>query len=101
VRRHAELLLGRTLTAVEPVGDALRVHLGDESVETDLVVLALGVSPATELLAGSGAATVRPGALLVDDRMRTSLPGVVLRARFGVDVGGCTPPATASRCGTS
>jgi NADPH-dependent 2,4-dienoyl-CoA reductase/sulfur reductase-like enzyme len=76
VRRHAELLLGRTLTAVEPVGDALRVHLGDESVETDLVVLALGVSPATELLAGSGAATVRPGALLVDDRMRTSLPGV-------------------------
>lgn len=76
VRRYADVLLGRTLTGVEVCGEALLVHLGEDAVETDLVVLALGVTPATELLTGCGAASMRTGALLVDDQMRTSLPEV-------------------------
>ena len=76
VRRHAELLLDCPLGAIRPQGDRLTVELNAQTVDADLVVLALGVRPATGLLAGSGAATLPGGALVVDDRMRTSLPGV-------------------------
>lgn len=75
VERHAEVLLGRTLTALEPSSDRLVVDVSGERREVDLVVLALGVGPDVSLL--PGAATGPSGALLVDDQMRTSLPGVL------------------------
>ena len=56
----------RTLTAV----------LGGTEVETDLVVVAAGVRPATGLLVRAGADHLPDGSLLADASMRTSLPDV-------------------------
>lgn len=74
VRRHADVVLGTDLIGIETDRDRLVLHLTDRSLPTDVVVLALGVQPATRLL--SGATTIPPGALVVDDRQQTSLPGV-------------------------
>ena len=78
VRRHAEVLLGRSLRGIESTDAGLRVLVADaDAIDTDLVVLAMGVVPQTDLLRGSGVAAGPAGALLVDDRMRTSLPDVL------------------------
>ncbi|MFC4941919.1 FAD-dependent oxidoreductase [Pseudonocardia sp. GCM10023141] len=61
VREHVELRLG---VGSEPLPAA------------DVVVLATGVVPTGGIAADAGATTGPRGALLVDDRMRTSLPGV-------------------------
>lgn len=78
LEQHVRLLLGAPLSGIEP-GDAdVRVHLATgESIETDLVVLALGVRPRASVVAAHGALVGPAGALVVDDRMRTSLPGVL------------------------
>lgn len=60
VREHVDLRLGAT----------------GEPPAADVVVLAAGVAPSGGIAADAGARTGPRGALLVDDRMRTSLPGV-------------------------
>jgi NADPH-dependent 2,4-dienoyl-CoA reductase/sulfur reductase-like enzyme len=64
--------LGQRVTGFEPG----RVHLGDERLDADLVVLGLGVTPNSELLAAAGAATGHRDAIEVDRRQRTSLEGI-------------------------
>jgi NADPH-dependent 2,4-dienoyl-CoA reductase/sulfur reductase-like enzyme len=64
VRSHVDLRLGT---------DAIPLA-ADRSL--DVVVTCTGVRPAAGLLADAGARTGPGGAVLVDDRMRTSLPGV-------------------------
>jgi NADPH-dependent 2,4-dienoyl-CoA reductase/sulfur reductase-like enzyme len=54
---------------------AVRTDRG-EVVGCQMVVVAVGVEPRTELAVAAGAATGGMGGLAVDDRMRTSLPGV-------------------------
>lgn len=64
VREHVELRLGF---------DVAELLAGPGH---DVVVVCAGVRPAAGLAARAGARTGPGGALLVDDRMRTSLPGV-------------------------
>jgi NADPH-dependent 2,4-dienoyl-CoA reductase/sulfur reductase-like enzyme len=72
-----DLRLGEDLTAVR-VGD----HGGREVVTdkgcypADAVVLAMGGAPNVALAADAGCAVGTSGALVVDDRMRTSVPGI-------------------------
>lgn len=72
VRRHCDVRLGAELVAIEPGPSSVRVVLSDGSIETDLVVLALGVRPTTSLLTAQGLTFLPNGALIVDDRLRTS-----------------------------
>ncbi len=68
-----DLRLGSPVDAVEP--DA--VHLaGGDRVPADVVLLAVGVRPATDWLAGSGVGLVAGGSVAVDAGLRASLPGV-------------------------
>ncbi|WP_037577297.1 NAD(P)/FAD-dependent oxidoreductase [Phaeacidiphilus oryzae] len=54
-----------------------RVRLADgEELPADAVVLGVGARPATDWLAGSGVALHDNGAVLADDRLRASVPGV-------------------------
>jgi NADPH-dependent 2,4-dienoyl-CoA reductase/sulfur reductase-like enzyme len=80
VERHASVLLGHSLVALDCDGDAVVLHLRGEAglraLPVDLVVLALGVAPDVALLQQQGAATGPAGALLVDNTMATSLPDV-------------------------
>ena len=75
VRRHAELILSTSLVAIHAGADGLTVEFEDCSIDADLVILALGVQPQTELVDGQ-AETTSAGALVVNSAMRTSAPGV-------------------------
>lgn len=48
----------------------------DELIETDLLVVAIGVTPQTAFLASSGIELDSRGGIVVDDQLRTNLPHV-------------------------
>ena len=90
VARHTRLRLGARLNAVRtndpaqleaadqgsgPAGGLTAVVDGEE-IPADLVVIAVGVRPATDLLIQAGAGHLPDGSVVVDAGMRTSLPGV-------------------------
>ncbi|MCF2531268.1 NAD(P)/FAD-dependent oxidoreductase [Yinghuangia soli] len=75
-----ELLLGARVDRLEPGA----VHLADGTrLPADAVVVGIGVRPDTAWLQGSGIELDERGAIVVDDRLRTSAPGVYA-------VGDCT-----------
>ncbi|UUZ59518.1 NAD(P)/FAD-dependent oxidoreductase [Nocardioides sp. B-3] len=66
---------GVTVNNCTPTDDGLVVQLSDGTVlEVDLLVVGIGIEPATELAERAGAATER--GVLVDESMRTSVPGL-------------------------
>lgn len=68
-----DLRCGTGVTAVEPGA----VLLADGShLPADEVLVGVGARPATGWLAGSGVGLDAAGAVLVDERLRTTLPGV-------------------------
>src|SRR5262249_41854742 len=79
LERHAGLRLGTRLDAVRDGdgsgGRGTAVVDGAES-RTDLVVIATGVRPATDLLIRAGAEHLPDRSVVVDASMRTSLPDV-------------------------
>jgi NADPH-dependent 2,4-dienoyl-CoA reductase/sulfur reductase-like enzyme len=77
LERHTRVRLGTRLDEVRDGGpDALTAVVGGEEIGTDLVVVATGVRPASDLLIQGGAEHLPDRSLLVDASMRTSLPDV-------------------------
>jgi len=77
VRGHGvDLRLNARLNEVLRTSEGLEAHIDGAVVTVDAVVIAVGVRPSTSVAAEAGADTVPGGALLVDERMRTSLPDV-------------------------
>lgn len=72
--RHCRLLLDAELRALHPRESHVEVEYDEGVVPADIVVLALGVRPATGLVPELEA--LPNGALVVDNRMRTSDPHV-------------------------
>ncbi len=70
------LLLGSGVEAIERAGDRLSVDAGDEQAEAELVVMAVGVRPRSELAALAGL-SLEQGAIPTDAEMRTDAPGVL------------------------
>ena len=61
--------------AIEGAGRAERVRLaGGETIDADLIVIAAGIKPAVDLAATAGLEIGR--GIIVDDELRTSMPGV-------------------------
>ena len=84
------VVTGARVARIDEAGGALSVALGDGATfAADLVIGAMGVTPNTGWLEGSGVAC--DGGVLVDDRMASSVPGIyaagdVSRApEFGTD----------------
>ena len=71
-----QLRLGASVTAVE--GDPVTAVVLDtgERIDAGLVILAVGVRPATELAVQAGVTLGASGAIAVDERMATNVPGV-------------------------
>ena len=71
-----QLRLGASVTAVE--GDPVTAVVLDtgERIEAGLVILAVGVRPATELAVHAGVTLGASGAIAVDARMATNVPGI-------------------------
>jgi len=71
-----DLRLDTVVSALRP-GEATTVEFGDgETTSVDLVVLAAGVSPRTDLAEDAGLDRHETGAIRVDDQLRTSAPDV-------------------------
>ncbi|MCQ4081542.1 FAD-dependent oxidoreductase [Streptomyces sp. RB6PN25] len=68
-----DLMTGAKVSQVEP--GAVRLEDG-RSLAADATVVGIGARPATDWLAGSGVALGADRAVLADDRLRTSVPGV-------------------------
>lgn len=52
------------------------IPLVEKQIETDFVVMSVGIQPNTEMLLQKGAEHLRNGALKVNERMETSLPDI-------------------------
>jgi NADPH-dependent 2,4-dienoyl-CoA reductase/sulfur reductase-like enzyme len=82
LERHAKVRLSARLEEVREragrgtAGHALTAVVGGTELGTDVVVVATGVRPATELLISAGAEHRPDRSVVVDAQMRTSLPDV-------------------------
>ena len=73
IRNGVELCLEMAVTAIEEAGGKLRIHLDDQATyQTDMVVMAVGVRPETELAEAAGLELGEWGGIVVDEMMRTS-----------------------------
>jgi NADPH-dependent 2,4-dienoyl-CoA reductase/sulfur reductase-like enzyme/rhodanese-related sulfurtransferase len=76
-RQGVDLRLGTSVEGFEAGPTRLVAALSDGTrVECDLAVLAIGVRPETTLARGAGLALGSTGGILVDEHMRTSVPGI-------------------------
>jgi len=75
VRKHGvKLALGYSVEGFEEKNSGIDVLLKDQpSLHTDMVVLAIGVTPESGLAKNAGLATGMKGSILVNDRMETSV----------------------------
>ena len=71
-----ELRLGQAVQAIRDQGDKLTLQLTQGEMETDMVVLSVGVRPDTALAKAAGLALNRRGAIVVNEHMETSAPDV-------------------------
>ena len=77
LERHTRLHLAARLEAVDTgAGHRLIAVVDGTEIATDLVVIAAGVRPATDLLIQAGAGHLPDRSVVVDEGMRTSLPDV-------------------------
>ena len=78
MRKHGvKLALGHTVEGFEEKDGGVDVLLKDEApLHTDMVVLAIGVSPDTGLAKDAGLELGIKGSILVNDRMETSVPDI-------------------------
>ena len=76
LERHTRVRLGTRLDEVRDHGRGLTAVAGGAETGTDLVVVATGVRPASDLLIQAGAEHLPDRSVLADASMRTSLPDV-------------------------
>jgi len=78
MRRHGvKLALGHTVEGFEEKDGGVDVLLKDEApLHADMVVLAIGVSPDTQLAQDAGLELGVKGSIVVNDRMETSVPHI-------------------------
>ena len=78
MRKHGvKLALGHTVEGFAERNGGVDVLLKDETpLHADMVVLAIGVSPDTQLAKEAGLELGIKGSIVVNDRMETSIPGI-------------------------
>lgn len=70
------LILGDALEGIDSNDHLSAVLASGRVLETDMVVVALGVVPDTKLAVDAGLRTGIKGSIVVNDRMETSVPGI-------------------------
>ena len=78
MRRHGVALrLGETVTGFRQDGDSVLTLLeGSEPLHSDMVLLAIGVTPDTHLAKEAGLELGIRGSIVVNERMKTSVPDI-------------------------
>lgn len=67
-----ELMLGKAVQSMEDKGGKLTLHLSEGEIETDMVILSVGVRPDTALAKDAGLELNAKGAIVVNEHMQTS-----------------------------
>ncbi len=76
-RRGVKLRLGSSVEGfAHENGEVVTLLKGEEALRSDMVILAIGVTPDSGLAAAAGLALGQKGAIVVNDRMETSAPDV-------------------------
>lgn len=70
------LNLGEKVEAITGNGKVQGVQTDKGLYPADLVILSIGVRPATDFLQGSGVALAKNGAVIIDREMRTNVEGI-------------------------
>lgn len=74
---HVNLILGDGVSSFEEIGDQVRIHLNSKkTVDADLIVLAIGVTPNSKLAKEAGLEINDRGGIQVDEFLRTSDPSI-------------------------
>jgi NADPH-dependent 2,4-dienoyl-CoA reductase/sulfur reductase-like enzyme/rhodanese-related sulfurtransferase len=68
--------LSESVEAIEGDGRVERVRTGSRTLEADLVIMAVGIEPNTDLAREAGLEVSKDGFLVVNDRMQTSDPDI-------------------------
>lgn len=81
VHRHMQqkgvkLMLGSALRAIDASGERVKVSLSGGELETDMVIMAIGVVPETRLARDAGLELNARGAIITDEHMLTSDPSI-------------------------
>ncbi len=76
ISKGINLALNTTLQSINDDGKNLSVTLNDQIVPTDMVIMAIGVTPETAIVKGSGIAINKRGAIIVNDKMETSVTDI-------------------------
>jgi NADPH-dependent 2,4-dienoyl-CoA reductase/sulfur reductase-like enzyme len=74
--RGVKVVLGTAVERVERAGGGLRLQTGAGELEADLVLVATGVRPCSELAAEAGIALGAAGSIAVNEQLETSVPGI-------------------------
>jgi NADPH-dependent 2,4-dienoyl-CoA reductase/sulfur reductase-like enzyme len=73
---NVALQMNTTVRSIERKGDSLTVNHDRGSLEVDLVLVSVGIRPATGFLENSGLALMENGAVMVNERSETNIPDV-------------------------
>lgn len=71
-----KLMLNSALEEIEEKGNALEVTISGKKVETDMVVMAIGVKPESKMAVEAGIEVNSRGAIKVDSHMRTNIKNI-------------------------
>lgn len=75
--KGVSLFLGSSVEGFEPADDGLRTILDkSRTLTSDMVILAIGVTPETHLAKEAGLRLGQRGSIAVNDRMETSIPDI-------------------------
>ena len=70
------LILKNGVQAIKEEGGKLKLTLSDGEIETDMVIMAVGVRPDTALAKDAGLELNKRGAIVVNEHMLTSDPDI-------------------------
>ncbi len=76
IENDIKLMVGSGVNAIERNGKVTKVITESETVETELVLLGIGIKPNTVLAKDAGIELGKTGAIHVNERMETNIPGV-------------------------
>lgn len=67
---------GCAVTGIEQTAGGLRVICETQNLDCDMVIVAMGIKPCSEIAAAAGLKMHESGAIAVDDQLRTSNPDI-------------------------
>ncbi len=73
---HVSLQMDTTVRSIEQSGKTFIVNHDKGSLEVDLVLVSVGIRPATDFLKNTGLNLLENGAVIVNERSETNIPGV-------------------------